>query len=127
MSNADVELIAPFEGRINAGKVGADELADGGVTTGKIAAAAVTKPKLGTGFIGKAVVAGGAAGAITVTGIATADALILVLYLAGAGTAVTDAADLTAEFTITGANTINNTGGTATTGGKLLVIYQDRA
>ena len=117
MSNADVDLIAPFEGRINAGKV----------TEAKIGSAAVTKAKLGTGFIKGALIAGGAAGNHTVTGIATADALIQVLYFVGAGTDVTDVSDLTSEFTISAANTINNTGGTATTGGKLQVFYQDRA
>lgn len=106
MSNADVE-VALFEGTINPGKV--------------------TKAKLGTGFIKMAVVAGGAAGNFTVTGIATADALIGVLHVAGAGTDVTDIADLTSEFSIPAANTINNAGGTASTGGKLLVFYQDRA
>ena len=70
--------------------------------------------------------AGGSAGNFTVTGIATADALISVVLLAGAGTAVTDVTDLTSQFTITAANTINNTGGTASTGGKLQVFYQDR-
>ena len=116
MSNADVELIAPFEGRINAGKVGTDELAD----------AAVTKPKLSTGFLKVAVINGGAAGTHTVTGIATGDALISVLHLPDAG-AVDTIVALTGEFTITAADTINNTGGTASTNGKLLVIYQDRA
>ena len=77
------------------------------------------------GFLGKAVVAGGAAGNFTVTGIQTADELLLVLHVAGAGSDVTDIEDLTSEFSITAANTINNTGGTASTGGKLLVLYYD--
>jgi len=77
------------------------------------------------GFLGKAVINGGAAGDHTVTGINTGDELLLVLYVAGAGTDVTDVADLTGEFSITAADTINNTGGTATTGGKLLVLYYD--
>ncbi len=34
-------------------------------------------------------------------------------------------ADLTAEFTITGAGTINNAGGTNTTGRILLVVWED--
>jgi len=34
-------------------------------------------------------------------------------------------ADLTAEFTITAPNTINNAGGTNTTGRALLVVYED--
>ena len=136
MSNAELELTGPFEGRINSGKVAAGHIASGAVTeaklgTGavtatKIGAGAVTKAKLGTGFIKVALVAGGAAGNITVTGIATADALITVLHLPNAG-AIDDMADLTAEFTISATNTINNTGGTATTDGKLLVLYQDVA
>ena len=73
-----------------------------------------------------AVVAGGAAGDHTVTGIATDDQIVEVMYFAGAGTDVTDVADLTSEFSISAANTINNTGGTATTGGKLIVRYIDK-
>ena len=76
-------------------------------------------------FIKTAVVAGGAAGDITVTGISTDDTLFTVLRFAGAGTDVTDIADLTVEFSITAENTINNTGGTSTTGGKLLIFYFD--
>ena len=68
-------------------------------------------------------VAGGAAGNFTVAGIAVTDLLVLILYYAGAGVAVTDVLDLTSEFTITGANTINNSGGTDTTGGKLVVLW----
>lgn len=34
-------------------------------------------------------------------------------------------ADLTSEFAITGANTINNTGGTDTTGAILVVVFED--
>lgn len=117
MSNADVELIAPFEGRIMPGKVGTAELAD----------AAVTKPKLAGGIIKRALVAGGAAGNITVTGIAVGDELIAVLHLVGAATTMTNLTDLTAEFTVSAANTINNTGGTSSAGGKLLILYQDRA
>lgn len=116
MSNAVVELITPLEGRINPGKVTAAALADG----------AVTKPKLATGFIKMALIAGGAAGNHTVTGIAAGDALIGVLHLPADGTAE-DIADLTSEFVVSAANTINNTGGTATTSGKLLVFYQDVA
>ena len=101
-------------------------LVDGMVDADAIADGAVTKPKLTTGFLKVALIAGGAAGNHTVTGIATADALITVLHLPNAG-AVDDIADLTAQFTISAANTINNTGGTASTDGKLLVIYQDRA
>ena len=97
--------------------------AAGSVATANLAADAVTTVKLAGGFAKHAVVAGGAAGDFTVTGIAAADELNEVLYYVGAGVAVTDISDLTSEFTITGANTINNTGGTASTGGKLVVRY----
>lgn len=70
-------------------------------------------------------VTGGAAGNFTVTGIATADQLVSVIYYIGAGVAVTDLSNLTTEFTISAANTINNTGGTDSTGGKLLVTWVD--
>ena len=73
-----------------------------------------------------AIVTGGAAGNFTVTGIATNDYLTSIIYSVGAGVAVTNVLDLTSEFTISAANTINNTGGTASTGGKLTVIYVDR-
>lgn len=66
------------------------------------------------------VVAGGIAGDITVTGITTSDRLDSVIaYTAGVP------ALLTSEFTITGANTINNTGGTNTTGATLVVTWTD--
>lgn len=77
------------------------------------------------GFLGKALISGGSAGDHTVTGIAVGDSLFLVLYVAGAGSDVTDISDLTSEFSITAANTINNTGGTDTSSGKLLVLYYD--
>jgi hypothetical protein len=70
-----------------------------------------------------ALIAGGAAGAHTVTGIATVDRLVSVLHY----TPATDIVDLTSEFTISAADTIDNTAGTDTTGDKLLVIYGDRA
>lgn len=72
-----------------------------------------------------AVIAGGAAGNHTVTGIAVGDELIAVLRMIGAGTDVTDVAELASEFTVSAANTINNTGGTDTTGSKLVVAYLD--
>lgn len=86
----------------------------------------VTKEKLGTGFLKVALINGGPAGNHTVTGIATADALVSVLHLPDGG-AIDDMADLTSEFSITAANTINNAGGTTSASGKLLVIYQDCA
>lgn len=76
-------------------------------------------------FFKVSVVAGGAAGNFTLTGVAVGDELQSVIHVAGAGSDVTDIADLTSEYSITAANTINNTGGTASTGGKLLVIWFD--
>lgn len=76
------------------------------------------------GKLKTAVVAGGAAGDIAVTDIKTGDTLDAVIYYVGAGTAVTDVVDLTSEFTIKAGNgVITNTGGTATTGGKLEVRW----
>lgn len=72
----------------------------------------------------RAVVNGGSAGNITVTGILTTDRLISVIYNPISGGNVTSVTDLTSEFSITAADTINNTGGTATTGGRLTVIYE---
>jgi hypothetical protein len=64
---------------------------------------------------------GGSAGNLTVTGIATTDRLVAVLSEdATSGVTV----DLTAEFSITATNTINNTGGTATTGKTVIVLYE---
>lgn len=73
------------------------------------------------------VITGGAAGNHTVTGIATTDQLISVIYDVGAGTDVTDVSELTAEFSISAADTINNAGGTATTAGKMVVSYLDKS
>lgn len=65
------------------------------------------------------VATGGAAGDITVSGISVEDQLISVVNL-------DDGADLTSEFSITAADTINNAGGTATTSDTLLVLYNDK-
>lgn len=62
-------------------------------------------------------VAGGVAGNHTVTGIDATDELMRVLNLA-------DGVNLTSEFTVSAANTINNTGGTDTTGDILLVQWR---
>lgn len=72
----------------------------------------------------KAVIAGGAAGDLAVAGILTTDTLVAVVRLNRDGTAATiDISDITAEFTISAANTINNAAGTNTTGDSLLVLY----
>jgi tripartite-type tricarboxylate transporter receptor subunit TctC len=80
--------------------------------------------KAGTPNVATAVVNGGAAGNLTVTGITTSDRLIGVYKIPGAGSTVTDFLNLTSEFTITAADTINNTGGTTTASSKVLVLYE---
>jgi hypothetical protein len=98
-----------------------------------LASAATARTNLGLGtaallnlvasFVKVKVVAGGAAGNFTVTGIKTTDALTTVLRLVDAATTMTNITDLSSEFTITATNTINNTSGTATTADKLLVVW----
>lgn len=68
-----------------------------------------------------AAIAGGGAGAHTVTGIKLGDKLCSVLHF----TPSTSIADLTSEFSITADDTIDNTGGTATTSDFLIVFYWD--
>lgn len=65
-----------------------------------------------------AVVAGAAAGDLTVTGIKVGDELINVINL-------TSGADLVDEFEITAADTINNAGGTSSAGAMVLIRYYD--
>lgn len=64
---------------------------------------------------------GGAAGDLTVTGVKTTDRVLLVQSLALSAGAPSAVADLTSEFTITAANTVNNTGGTSTAGAFVAV------
>ncbi len=71
------------------------------------------------GLITQTLIAGSTAGAHTVTGIATTDTLVAVIHNT-AGALV----DLTGEFTISGADTIDNTSGTDTSSDQLLVLYQ---
>jgi hypothetical protein len=80
-----------------------------------------------TPFVRMLAVAGGAAGAIAVTGIKAGDQLCGVLHY----TAATSLADISAEFIlntdagqiIQSDGEINNTGGTATTGDVLVVVW----
>jgi hypothetical protein len=81
-------------------------------------------PPARSGLLKQTIVAGAAAGDFTVTGIALNDRLISIIEIDGTDVSETFA-DLTAEFTITAANTINNAGGTATTGSGLIVTYLD--
>lgn len=72
-------------------------------------------------WLKQTLISGGAAGNHTVAGIAVGDEIVSVLhYTTGAALA-----NLTSEFTITAANTINNTGGTATTSDQLWVTWAD--
>lgn len=69
-------------------------------------------------------IAGGAAGDHTVSAIKAEDRLISVLEEDGTSGKVTD---LTSEFSVTADATINNDGGTATTGDALLVRWEKAA
>ncbi len=64
-----------------------------------------------------ATITGGSAGDLTVTGIKVTDRLLTAVDVSAAD------ADLVDEFTITAADTINNVGGTDTTGMVLLVQW----
>lgn len=100
--------------------VGAGVVSD---ATGR--AVTITAAQAGAGTSVTAI-AGGSAGNHTVTGITTSDALISVVRLNRDATAANiDLSTITSEFTITAANTINNAGGTDTTGDTLLITYAD--
>lgn len=75
--------------------------------------------------------AGGAAGDITVVsplGLAADDLLLSVIEIEFDGTGdIVSVTDMTDEFSITAANTINNTGGTATTDNLLAVCFAKTA
>lgn len=70
-------------------------------------------------------VAGGAGGAHTLTGINLGDRILFVGHFSTAA-AIATLADLTSEFSITAADTIDNTAGTDTTNDQLMVIYAKR-
>ena len=91
------------------GFVNSDLIEDGAVTGAKI-----TNP------IKISLISGGAAGSHTVSGITIRDELIAVFEQNGTSGILTD---LSSEFSIVKADTINNTGGTATSSDKLLVFY----
>lgn len=67
-------------------------------------------------------VTGAVAGDVTVTGISKGDLLTSVKRFSSAGALE---AVVTSEFSITAANTINNTGGTSSATKKLLIEYID--
>lgn len=64
---------------------------------------------------------GGVAGNITATGVHVGDTLLAV---GGVKTSDQSYTDFTAEFSITGTNIINNSGGSNTTGYKLVVVWR---
>lgn len=70
---------------------------------------------------------GGAAGNLTVTSITIGDAILWVTGVSkySANLFIATTVDFTTEFSVTAANTINNTGGTATTGWILAVGWDD--
>lgn len=78
--------------------------------------------------IRSAVVDGGAAGDITVTGIEAQDEILSVYHIS-VTTNFTDtislgSEDLTSEFSVSADDTINNTGGTSSASGLLLVVWK---
>jgi len=108
---------------IAAGAIGADEIEDASVDSADLAASAVKGAEIDPGAWKTTLIDGGTAGDHTVTGIATDDHIKEVLhYTSGALTA-----DLTSQFSISAADTINNDGGTDTSGDKLLVRYINHA
>lgn len=72
-------------------------------------------------------VKGGAAGNLTVTGVEVGDPIYFVTGVSkySANLFIATCVDFTTEFSITAANTINNTGGTATTNWVLAVGWGD--
>jgi len=68
-------------------------------------------------------VVGGAAGNLTVAGILTTDTLKSVVSIDDTTHAATDLMTGANPMTITATNTINNTGGTASTGGHVVVTW----
>jgi hypothetical protein len=127
IANGAVTLAKLPDGVLTADAAGRAKVADGFVNNAKVAAdAAIAHTKLGTGTIKATLIAGGAAGNHTVTGIQTTDNLVAVLQVDATDASETYA-DLTSEFTISAADTINNAGGTNTTGCGLLVVYEDRS
>ena len=70
-------------------------------------------------------ITGGVAGDHTVTGIAVGDRIVAVLQFTTAAAIATLDADLSSEFTVTAADTINNAAGTDTSADRLLIFWED--
>lgn len=76
--------------------------------------------------IRQAVIAGGAAGELTCTGIEPTSTLISVVRLNRDATAANiNVDDLTSEFSVSDQDKVTNLGGTATTGDTLIVTWMD--
>lgn len=69
--------------------------------------------------------AGAAAGAHTVSGPVVGDTLVSVIHVLNASPFTT--VDKTSEYTITGTDTIDNTGGTSSAANRLVVTFQHQA
>ena len=93
-------------------------------TLADVAPNSIVPSMLAGGFLNVTLVAGGSAGDHTVTGITTSDEIAFVGHFSTAASIAT-LADLTSEFTITAADTINNVGGTDTSSDQLMVIWLD--
>lgn len=92
------------------------------LTDAEIAAQVATGVLTALGDVEFATIAGGSAGELTgVTGLAADDVLVAVYKVTEANPPTVT--DLTSEFTITAAETIDNTSGTATTGESVLVLW----
>jgi len=134
-ADAPAELAALTTGQILVGN-GTDLVSvavSGDITlaadgTTAIGASKVTGAML-LNILAQTVIAGGAAGDHTVTGIATDDHIVAVWRLNrdAAVVATIEITDITSEFTITGADTINNAAGTDTTGDSLMILYINHA
>lgn len=94
----------------------------GFVNSDLLEAGAVTKTKLAGGFLKQSVLTGSTAGMFQLIGINPGDSLVYVHEQNGTSGIITDR---TPEFTIKSKDYISNSGGTNTTGDKLLVLYLD--
>lgn len=126
VQTADIADLAVATGKIANLAVEEGKLAANAVINVKVAAgAAIVPSKLAAGGVRATIIGGGAAGAHVVTGIAVGDNLVAVLQIDATDVSETYA-DLTAEFTISDTDEIDNAGGTDTTGCGLVVVYEDR-
>ncbi len=70
-----------------------------------------------------AAIVGGVAGDHTVTGIVVGDRIVAVFRFTTVTSNFQTIVDITSEFTVTAADTINNVGGTDTTADYLMIFY----